>query len=103
MAQARWGSAINSDLDLRGRTGATALSGPLAERLGSKGVLMVSLSLLLLAMVGLHFVASLPTVVAYSVLLGGAAGSQRVVAGMIWPTIMAMRGWAGRRDRRRWS
>jgi hypothetical protein len=48
---------------------------------------MVSLSLLLLAMVGLHFVATLPTVVAYSVLLGGAAGSQRVVVGMIWPTI----------------
>ena len=64
--------------------GATALSGVLAERLGPKGVLMVSLVLLLSAVLGLQFVATIPTVVAYSVLLGTAAGMQGVVAGMIW-------------------
>jgi MFS family permease len=63
---------------------ATALSGALAERLGPKGVLMVSLGLLLAAVVGLQFVSTVPTAVAYSVLLGAAAGSQGVVAGMVW-------------------
>lgn len=63
---------------------ATAFSGSLAERLGPKGVLMVSLGLLLAAVVGLQFVSTVPTAVAYSVLLGAASGSQGVVAGMIW-------------------
>lgn len=63
---------------------ATALSGALAERLGPKGVLMVSMGLLLAAVVGLQFVSTVATAVAYSVLLGAAAGSQGVVAGMIW-------------------
>jgi MFS family permease len=63
---------------------ATALSGALAERLGPKGVLMISLGLLLSAVVGLQAVSTLLTAVAYSVLLGAAAGSQGVVAGMIW-------------------
>ncbi len=63
---------------------ATALSGALAERLGPKGTLMVGLGLLLAAVLGLQFVSTVPTAVAYSVLLGAAAGTQGVVAGMIW-------------------
>jgi sugar phosphate permease len=62
----------------------TALSGALAERLGPKGTLMVSLGLLLSAVLGLQLVTTVPTAVAYSVLLGGAAGTQGVAAGMIW-------------------
>lgn len=64
--------------------GATALSGALAERLGPRGVLTVSLALLLSAVVGLQLVSTVPTAIAYSVLLGAAAGTQGVVAGMIW-------------------
>jgi MFS family permease len=63
---------------------ATALSGALAERLGPKGVLTISLGLLLSAVVGLQFVSTLPTAIAYSAALGAAAGTQGVVAGMIW-------------------
>jgi len=63
---------------------ATAASGALAERFGPKGVLAISLGLLLLAVVGLQFVSTLPTAVAYSAALGAAAGTQGVVAGMIW-------------------
>ncbi len=64
--------------------GATALSGVLAERIGPRGILTVSLVLLFAAVVGLQFVSALPTAVAYSVLLGAAAGTQGVAAGMIW-------------------
>jgi MFS family permease len=64
--------------------GATALSGALAERLGPNGVLMVSMGLLLSAVVGLQLVSTVPAAVAYSSLLGAAAGTQGVVAGMIW-------------------
>lgn len=64
--------------------GATALSGALAERIGPRGILMVSLVLLFAAVVGLQFVSALPSAVAYSVLLGSAAGTQGVAAGMIW-------------------
>jgi MFS family permease len=63
---------------------ATALSAALAERLGPKGVLIISLGLLLLAVVGLQFVSTLPTAIVYSAALGAAAGTQGVVAGMIW-------------------
>jgi len=63
---------------------ATALSAALAERLGPKGVLTISLGLLLLAVVGLQFVSTLPTGIVYSAALGAAAGTQGVVAGMIW-------------------
>lgn len=63
---------------------ATTLSGALAERLGPRGVLMVSLGLLLLAVVGLQFVSALSTAIAYSGLLGAASGMQGVVAGMVW-------------------
>lgn len=63
---------------------ATAASGALAERFGPKGVLAISLSLLLLAVVGLQFVSTLPAAIAYSAVLGAAAGTQGVVAGMIW-------------------
>jgi len=63
---------------------ATALSAALAERLGPKGVLTISLGLLLLAVVGLQFVSTLPTAIVYSAALGAAAGTQGVVAGMIW-------------------
>lgn len=63
---------------------ATALSAALAERLGPKGVLTISLGLLLLAVVGLQFVSTLPTAIVYSAVLGAAAGTQGVVAGMIW-------------------
>jgi MFS family permease len=62
----------------------TALSGALAERLGPKGVLTISLALLLVAVVGLQFVSTLPTAIAYSAVLGAATGTQGVVAGMIW-------------------
>ena len=64
--------------------GATALSGALAERIGPRGLLMASLVLLFAAVVDLQFVSALPTAVAYSVLLGAAAGTQGVAAGMIW-------------------
>lgn len=64
--------------------GATALSGALAERFGPRGVLMSSMILLLLAVVGLQFVFTVAAAIAYSSLLGAAAGMQGVVAGMIW-------------------
>lgn len=51
---------------------ATALSAALAERLGPKGVLTISLGLLLLAVVGLQFVSTLPTAIVYSAALGAA-------------------------------
>ncbi len=63
---------------------ATAVSGALAERFGPKGVLTISLGLLLIAVVGLQFVSALPAAIAYSAVLGAAAGTQGVVAGMIW-------------------
>jgi MFS family permease len=62
----------------------TALSGALAERLGPKATLIVSLGLLLAAVLGLQLVSTVPTAIVYSVLLGAAAGTQGVVAGMIW-------------------
>lgn len=63
---------------------ATALSGALAEQLGPKGVLTVSLGLLLVAVVGLQFVSTLSTAIVYSALLGASSGMQGVVSGMIW-------------------
>ncbi len=63
---------------------ATAASGALAERFGPKGVLAISPALLLIAVVGLRFVSALPAAIAYSAALGAAAGTQRLVAGMIW-------------------
>jgi MFS family permease len=64
--------------------GATAVSGGLAERLGPRGVLMFSMAALLLAVVVLQLVSTVAAAVAYSSLLGAAAGMQGVVAGMIW-------------------
>lgn len=63
---------------------ATVASGALAERFGPKGVLAISLALLLIAVVGLQFVSTLAAAIAYSAVLGAAAGTQGVVAGMIW-------------------
>lgn len=63
---------------------ATALSGTLSARWGPKAVLMASLGLLLLAVAGLQLVSTVPTAIAYSALLGAAAGTQGVVAGVIW-------------------
>jgi len=63
---------------------ATALSGTLSARLGPMAVLMASLGLLLSAVLGLQFVSTVAAAVAYSVLLGAAAGAQGVVAGMVW-------------------
>jgi MFS family permease len=63
---------------------ATAASGALAERFGPKGVLTIGLGMLLIAILGLQFVSTLPAAIAYSAMLGAAAGTQGVVAGMIW-------------------
>lgn len=63
---------------------ATALSGPLIERLGPRKPLTISLGLLLLAVVGLHFAATPTLAAAYAATLGAAAGMQGVVAGVIW-------------------
>ena len=45
---------------------------------------MISLGLLLSAVLGLQLVSTVPTAVVYSALLGAAAGTQGVAAGMIW-------------------
>ncbi len=62
----------------------TSLSGFLAERLGPRKPLGISLGLLLLGVIGLQF-ASTPTLAAvYAAMVGAAAGIQGVVAGTIW-------------------
>jgi hypothetical protein len=71
----------------------TALSGVLAERLGPKATLIVSLGLLLAAVLGLQLVSTVPTAIVYSVLLGAAAGAQGVVAGMIWAHFYGRGSW----------
>ena len=63
---------------------ATAFAGALAEGFGPKGVLLVSLGLLFLAVVGVQFVSTVFAAAGYSAMLGAAAGSQGVVSGMIW-------------------
>jgi MFS family permease len=73
----------------------TALSGVLAERLGPKATLIVSLGLLLAAVLGLQLVSTVPTAIVYSVLLGAAAGAQGVVAGMIWAHFYGRGSWQG--------
>lgn len=64
--------------------GATALAGPLIERMGPLRPLWLSLLLLLIAVVGLQFVSSPALATVYALVLGSAGGIHGVVNGVIW-------------------
>jgi hypothetical protein len=63
---------------------ATALSGFLAERLGPRKPLMMSLGLLLAAFAFLHVVSTPFASFVYAAVLGASAGAQGMVADMVW-------------------
>lgn len=71
---------------------ATALSGPLIERLGPRMPLMISLGLLLLALGFLQLVSTPLAATVYAIVLGASAGMQGVVAGMAWAHYYGRRG-----------
>ncbi|WP_047863998.1 MFS transporter [Rubrobacter aplysinae] len=72
--------------------GATALAGPLIERLGPLRPLWLSLGLLLAAVVGLQFVSTPALATVYALVLGSASGIHGVVNGVIWAHYYGRRG-----------
>jgi sugar phosphate permease len=72
--------------------GATALAGPLIERLGPLKPLWISLGLLLIAVVGLQFVTTPTLATVYALVLGSAGGMHGVVNGVIWAHYYGRRG-----------
>lgn len=72
--------------------GATALAGPLIERLGPRWPLWLSLGLLLAAVVGLQFVTTPALATVYALVLGAASGVHGVVNGVIWAHYYGRRG-----------
>ncbi|MDN5697121.1 MAG: MFS transporter, partial [Rubrobacter sp.] len=71
---------------------ATALAGPLIERLGPLYPLWLSLGLLLVAVVGLQFVSTPALATLYALVLGSASGVHGVVNGVIWAHYYGRRG-----------
>lgn len=71
---------------------ATATTGFLADRLGPRGPLMISLGLLLAALIYLPLVSNTASAAVYAVMLGAASGMQGVVAGMAWAHYYGRRG-----------
>jgi MFS family permease len=71
---------------------ATSLSGFLTERLGPRKPLGISLTLLLLGVIGLQLASSPLLAAVYAAVVGSAAGMQGVVAGTIWAHYYGRRG-----------
>ena len=71
---------------------ATAVAGLLAERLGPRAPLYISMVLLLVAVLGLQLVFSPLTAIVYATVLGAGAGFQGVVAGVAWAHYYGRRG-----------